>query len=103
MILIPSAFEAWGKLGLECDTRGCTIIHDPNSNNPKEIIKGVSLILPIIILVVADASILWKMRVSFLFKRIQLLTDIQIILTKNFCKCIVLVGISIFSGDTQTI
>ena len=64
LVLIPSFFGIYGMHGLECYQRFCTIIDDKNGNNPKMILKGLGLIAPIVILTIADASILWKMRVS---------------------------------------
>ena len=65
LVLLPSLSGIWGHHGLECNSRSCTILDDQNGHNPKNLIKGLSLILPILILTVADASILWKMRVSY--------------------------------------
>ena len=62
--MLPSLFGSWGQFGLECSTRGCTIIDDENHKNPKNVLNGVGMILPIVILLVADISIVWKVRVS---------------------------------------
>ena len=67
LVLIPSFFGIYGKHGLECYSRICTVIDDEHGQNPKMILQGLGLIAPIVILTIADASILWKMRVSDIF------------------------------------
>ena len=67
LVLIPSFFGIYGKHGLECYSRICTVIDDEHRQNPKMILQGLGLIAPIVILTIADASILWKMRVSYIF------------------------------------
>ena len=67
LVLIPSFFGIYGKHGLECYSRICTVIDDEHGRNPKMILQGLGLIAPIVILTIADASILWKMRVSDIF------------------------------------
>ena len=67
IIFFPSLAGIWGRHGLECVSRNCTIIDDDNGQSLKDILKGLALILPVVILVVADVSIFWKMRVSFSF------------------------------------
>ena len=66
-MLIPSFFGIYGQHGLECYSRICTVIDDELGQNPKMILKGLGLIAPIVILTIADASILWKMRVRYIF------------------------------------
>ena len=67
LIFVPSLSGIRGQHGLECDSRNCAILDDENGQNPTEILKGLGLILPVVILVVADVSIFWKMRVSSSF------------------------------------
>ena len=67
LVSIPSFFGIYGQHGLECYSRSCTVINDANGKNPKMILKGLGLITPIVILTIADASILWKMRVSYIY------------------------------------
>ena len=67
LVSIPSFFGIYGRHGLECYSRSCTVINDPNGQNPKMILKGLGLIAPIVILTIADVSILWKMRVSYMW------------------------------------
>ena len=76
MFLLPTLFGSWGQFGLECSSRGCTIIDDEEARNPKNVLNGVGMVLPIVILVVADVSIIWKVRVgviiNFTFDRLEL-------------------------------
>ena len=62
--LLPTLFGSWGQLGLECSSRGCNVIDDEYGKNPKNVLVGVGTILPVVILIVADVSIFWKMKVS---------------------------------------
>ena len=67
LMFLPSLSGIWGQHGLECDSRKCTIVDDENGRNPLDLVRGLALILPVVILVVADISIFWKMRVSSSF------------------------------------
>lgn len=73
---MPTLVSSWGQFGLECSSRGCTIIDDKEARNPKNVLNGVGMVLPIVILVVADVSIIWKVRVgviiNFTFDRLEL-------------------------------
>ena len=76
IFLLPTLVSSWGQFGLECSSRGCTIIDDKEARNPKNVLNGVGMVLPIAILVVADVSIIWKVRVgviiNFTFDRLEL-------------------------------
>ena len=63
LVSIPSFIGIYGRHGLECYSRSCTVINDANGNNPKMVWLGLGVIAPIVILTIADVSILWKMRV----------------------------------------
>ena len=63
---MPSLSGLWGRHGLECNSRICTIIDDEDGQNPRNMLKFLAVVLPVMILIVADTSIFWKMRVSVL-------------------------------------
>ena len=70
IVIIPSLSGIWGRHGLECNSRVCTIIQDENGHNPKTILKLLAVALPVNILIAADISIFWKIRVRILLEKV---------------------------------
>ena len=63
LILLPPLTGIWGQIGLECNSRICTILKDDNGNNPKNYLKLLAVAGPVLVLIAADVSIFLKMRV----------------------------------------
>ena len=64
--MIPASFEGWGRYGLECKTRKCTYINmgpdeNPTSLNPKEKIGSVTPAMAIVLLVLFNGAIFYRL------------------------------------------
>ena len=68
--LVPGAFEKFGRYGVECKTRKCTVINmDSNDNvttlNPKRELGRWCLVLTSILLLSLNIAIVLRLRVSY--------------------------------------
>ena len=63
IVVLPPLTGIWGQIGLECNSRICTILKDDNGNNPKHYLKLLAVYGPGLVLIAADVSIFLKMRV----------------------------------------
>ena len=66
VLLIPSLSGLFGRHALECNSRICTLMEDDGGNNPKNLLKFLAVVGPVIILTAADISIFFRMRVQTL-------------------------------------
>ena len=70
--LLPILFKIWGRFGLECRTRTCTVINadengDPSPVHPKEkLVKGIWIIC--IVLFVVNVAVYIKVKVMYLLE-----------------------------------
>ena len=68
--LVPTLTELWGRHGLDCRTRKCTIVNNSGELNPKDIIGQITVILTMLLLGVFNAASYIRLKVekSYLFE-----------------------------------
>jgi hypothetical protein len=49
-----------GRHGLEMHTQSCTILKDANGKSPKTVLMTIGVVLPMIILIIANSMIYYK-------------------------------------------
>jgi hypothetical protein len=65
LIMTPSLTRAWGKHGIDCKSRSCTILPFPDGTwNPKYFFLMMGLALPGSVLIVTNFLICKKVRAS---------------------------------------
>lgn len=60
IMLLPSLFRFYGQHGMNCKSRSCTILRDENGKSPKNFFLASGLMVPGIVLVIANALIYYK-------------------------------------------
>lgn len=63
LFLLPSLTRMWGRHGLECRSRSCTILSDSMGRSPKDFILVIGVTVPSIILLITNISIYTKVKV----------------------------------------
>ena len=60
LMLMPSLFRLYGQHGMDCKSRSCTILKDVNGKSPKYFFLASGLMIPGIVLVIANGLIFYK-------------------------------------------
>lgn len=64
LMLIPSTSGLYGRHGLECASRSCTIMPDDRGRSPKDLFLFMGLALPCAVLIVTNAMIWYKVKAT---------------------------------------
>ena len=60
LLLVPSLFGLYGRHGIHCKSRSCTILDDEHGRSPKKFFLGLGLALPCAVLIVTNLMIFSK-------------------------------------------
>ena len=60
LLLVPSLFGLFGRHGIHCKSRSCTILEDDHGSSPKKFFLFLGLALPCVVLVVTNVLIYLK-------------------------------------------
>ena len=62
LVMIPSIFGSYGKIGMNNYTQSCTVIEDDDGRSPETILYNIFIFLPSFVMVVCDIIIFVKLK-----------------------------------------